>query len=47
LGVFTIAHPLSVNGLAGKVCTTGGGVGRRNVPVAVEILLAALPALSL
>jgi hypothetical protein len=28
LGLFSIARPLSINGLPGEVCTTGGVVGR-------------------
>jgi hypothetical protein len=37
LGVFSTARPLSINGLVGKVCTTGGGVGRWRSAVAAEV----------
>jgi hypothetical protein len=36
LGVFSMVRPLPINGLAGKVCTTGGGEGRWQSAVAAE-----------
>ena len=37
---FSVRHPLPINGLAGKVCTTAGGEGRRRWRCAVVAVVA-------